>query len=78
MEDMNKTVIINGIEYEPVDMPMGEAPSKCLDCDIYKAKPPLRFFELPLCCEDKYSFVNESCWEQGNKGIIRIWKIKSR
>lgn len=68
------TVVIHGIKYKAVDSNRKKTDFTCGDCDIYKAKIPQNMVQLPLCCEDEYKKVNESCCEQFEKGIIRIWK----
>lgn len=69
---MKQTVVIHGIKYKAVDSKRKRI--TCWDCDIYKAKIPQNMVQLPLCCEDEYKKVNESCCEQFEKGIKRIWK----
>lgn len=68
------TVVIHGIKYKAVDSNIEETDFTCGCCDIYKAKIPKSMMSLPLCCEEKYIKVNESCCEQFEKGIKRIWK----
>ena len=72
MED----ITINGVEYKPIDSQLQWSESNCLDCDILKARLPQTMVELPLCCEKEFRGVNESCYEQSEKGIHRIWKKK--
>ena len=67
-----QTVVIHGVKYKAVDTKRKDF--TCKDCDIYKAKIPQNMVQLPLCCEDKYQKVNESCCEKFEKGIKRIWK----
>lgn len=69
-----RTIVIHGIKYQAVDKPAEECNLTCKDCDIYKAKPPQHAFMYPLCCEEKYKKLNESCCEQFEKGINRKWK----
>lgn len=71
---MINEVIIDGIKYVAVDEKFKEGDFSCRDCDIYKAKVPQNMGQLPLCCEDEYCQVNESCCEQNYNGIKRIWK----
>lgn len=70
---MKNTVVIHGIKYKAVDSKR-EDDFTCKDCDIYKARIPQSMRMLPLCCEEEYIKVNESCCEQFEKGIKRIWK----
>ena len=70
-------VIINGIHYEAIDTPMIEGERyNCLDCDIFKAQPPVMMFQDTLCLKEENYWVNESCCKKENEGINRIWKIK--
>jgi hypothetical protein len=71
---MKQTVVIHGIKYKAVDSSLLFCNFTCCDCDIYKAKIPKSMMQLPLCCEEEYIKVNESCREQFDKGIKRIWK----
>lgn len=71
---MKHTIVINGIKYVAVDTPLTDDGFGCRDCDIYKAKIPQSMMQLPLCCEDEYQRVNDSCCEQLERGISRIWK----
>ena len=74
---MKNTVVIHGIKYKAVDSKQDKQEIEkftCKDCDIYKARIPQSMRILPLCLEDKYIKVNESCCEQFEKGIKRIWK----
>lgn len=71
---MEQTVVINGIKYKAVDSSLLFCDFTCGDCDIYKTKIPQSMMQLPLCCEDEYKKVNESCREQFEKDIKRIWK----
>lgn len=66
------TVVIHGVKYKAVDSKRKRI--TCKDCDIYKAKMPQNMGQLPLCCEDAYKKVNDSCCEQFENGIKRIWK----
>jgi hypothetical protein len=70
------SIIINGIEYIPVDTPSDMSNQHCKDCDIFKARPPQNGVSLPLCCEKEYNWVNKSCFNMARKNIRRIWKIK--
>lgn len=69
-----RTVVIHGVKYKAVDSKRNRVDFTCKDCDIYKAKVPQSMMQLPLCCEEEYIKVNESCCEQFEKGIKRIWK----
>lgn len=69
-----RTVVIHGVKYKAVDSKRKRVDLTCKDCDIFKAKPPQHAFMYPLCCEEAYKKVNESCCEQFEKGIKRIWK----
>ena len=69
---MKNTVVIHGIKYKAVDSKRKQV--TCKDCDIYNAEIPHPMRILPLCLEDEYIKVNESCCEQFEKGIKRIWK----
>ena len=71
---MKNTVVIHGVKYKAVDSKRKLVDFTCKDCDIYKTKIPQNMGQLPLCCEDEYQKVNESCCEQFDKGIARIWK----
>ena len=71
-----ESITINGVEYIPVDTPFKGYPCNCLDCDIYKLRPPQSMMQLPMCCDKKYIKVNKSCCNQHKQGIRRIWKIK--
>lgn len=71
---MKQTIVINGVKYKAVDSKSLSCDFTCGDCDIYKAKIPKSMMSLPLCCEEEYIKVNESCCEQSEKGITRIWK----
>ena len=71
------SITINGVEYIPVDTPFKDLPSGCLDCDIFKLRPPQNMMQRPMCCDKEYSKVNKSCCKQLKKGINRIWKIMS-
>lgn len=68
------TVVIHGIKYKAIDSKLEYGNSTCGDCDIYIAKIPQFMMSVPLCCEEEYIKVNESCCEQFEKGIKRIWK----
>lgn len=70
---MKNTVVILGIKYKAVDSKQDKQVT-CKDCDIYKARIPQSMRMLPLCLEDEYIKVNESCCEQFGKRIKRIWK----
>ena len=70
-------VIIHGIKYIPVDTPLEDTDQTCKDCDIFKARPPQHMCQQPLCCDKENLKVNQSCCSQFEKGIKRIWKIKS-
>lgn len=70
--------MIRGVEYKPVDTPI-DVHSKglvinCIDCDIYKASPPLFMTMLPLCCERGNMKVQRECATLLRKGIHRIYK----
>lgn len=69
-----QTVIIHGVKYKAIDEPLDKTKFRCADCDIYKAKIPRHLGSIPLCCEDKYEKVNDSCYKQFEKGFKRIWK----
>ena len=71
---MKQTIVINGIEYEAIDRSLLFCDITCGGCDIYQAKIPQSMMQFPLCCEEEYIKVNESCREQFAKGIKRIWK----
>lgn len=76
---MINEVIIDGIKYVAVDAVDEENTVygfHCADCDIYKTKPPRNMAQVPLCCEEEYRQVNESCSQQECNGIKRIWKKK--
>ena len=74
---MKRTVVIHGIKYKAVDSKQDKQEIEnftCKDCDIYKARIPKSMRILPLCFEDEYIKVKDSCCEQFEKGIKRIWK----
>lgn len=71
---MKNTVVIHGVKYAAVDSKGELTDFTCADCDIYKVKIPQNMGQLPLCCEDEYKKVNDSCCKQFDKGIKRIWK----
>lgn len=71
---MKNIVVIHGVKYKAVDNKRESIDFICGDCDIYKAKIPQSMMQLPLCCEEKYQKVNDSCREQFEKGMKRIWK----
>lgn len=71
---MKNTVVIHGVKYKAVDNKIELIEYTCGDCDIYKASIPKSMMSLPLCCYKKYIEVVESCTEQFEKGIKRIWK----
>lgn len=71
---MKNTVVIHGIKYKAVDSKRKRVGFTCKECDIYKARIPYSMRILPLCLEEEYIKVNESCCEQFDKGIKRIWK----
>lgn len=76
---MINEVTIDGIKYVAVDEKINgnlDLDFSCRDCDIYKARVPQNMAQLPLCFEDEYCKVNESCCEQDCNGIKRIWKKK--
>lgn len=74
MKAMINEVVIHGVKYKAVDNEREQVDFTCKDCDIYKAKKPQNPWQLPLCCEDKYKKVNDSCCEQFDNGMKRIWK----
>lgn len=69
---MKNTVVIHGIKYKAVDSKRKQV--TCKDCDIYNAEIPQSMRILPLCLKEEYIKVYESCCEQFEKGIKRIWK----
>lgn len=71
---MKSTVVIRGVKYKAVDSKREVIDFTCKDCDIYKAKIPKSMMQLPLCYKEEYKKVNDSCCEQSEKGIKRIWK----
>lgn len=71
-----QTIIINGVEYIPVDTPVTDYHYDCSDCEIFKSRPPRNMAEHPICCDIEYIEVNKSCCEMLRKDINRIWKIK--
>lgn len=71
---MIRSIVIHGIKYQAVDIPSEKCDESCRDCDIYKARIPQHAFMPPLCCEDKYKRVNDSCSTQFEKGVNRKWK----
>ena len=71
---MKNTVVFHGIKYKAVDSKRERDDFTCKDCDIYKAKIPQNVGQLPLYLEDEYKKVNDSCCEQFEKGLKRIWK----
>ena len=73
MKAMINEVVIHGVKYKAVDFKIEQVDFTCKYCDIYMAKIPQNA-QPPLCCEDKYKKVNDSCCEQFEKGIHRIWK----
>ena len=70
-------VTINGVTYIAVDTPKEGKEDNCLECDIFKARPPRFMFSNPICCDKEYSWINLSCCLKSNRNIHRIWKIKS-
>ena len=72
-----ESITINGVKYVPIDTPIKDYPRGCLDCDIFKLRPPQNMMQHPMCCDKEYRKVNKSCCNQHKKGIRRIWKIKS-
>lgn len=74
MYSMKQSVVIHGIKYKAVDSKREQVGFTCKECDIYKARIPQSMRFLPLCLEDEYIKVNESCCEQFEKGVKRIWK----
>ena len=71
------SIIVNGVVYVAVDTPIEtDKEYNCLDCDIYKIRPPQRMCTSPICCDKGYGWVNLSCCAQFNRNIHRVWKIK--
>lgn len=73
-----ETVIIRGVKYQAIDTPLSlvDRPEfYCSNCDIYKAKIPQHFSDVPICCEGELEYINKYCYELYEKGIRRIWKI---
>lgn len=71
-------ITIRGIEYKPIDTPI-DMHSKgyvinCIDCDIYKARPPITIMDVPLCYEWGNMRAQRECATQFRKGVHRIWK----
>lgn len=68
-------ITINGVEYEPVDTPITDGMfTHCKDCDIYKARPPKKPSEYPLCDTEGNSKAQRECSAQFVRGIHRIYK----
>lgn len=64
-------VVIYGIEYESVDIPIVDGMDvSCRECDIFKAKIPKSMIEYPLCCEPRSGGGNarQSCFAKARRG----------
>ena len=71
-ETMKAEVTIEGVTFVTAD---GKDEKNCLNCDIYKMRPPRSMASYPLCYEYKYHkhYIHEYC-----AGHQVIWKKEDK